>query len=72
VDDEVPVVGFDPKVEGFFWLAGQGGYGIQTSPAMAHTAAALATGAPLPADLADAGVTAEALSPARFAKSGTD
>jgi D-arginine dehydrogenase len=72
VDDEVPVVGFDPKVEGFFWLAGQGGYGIQTSPAMARTAAALATGAPLPADLADAGVTAEALSPARFAKSGTD
>ena len=33
--DGEPVVGFDQKLEGFFWLAGQGGYGIQTSPAMA-------------------------------------
>ncbi len=33
--DGEPVVGFDREVEGFFWLAGQGGYGIQTSPAMA-------------------------------------
>ncbi len=33
--DGDPVVGFDPDVNGFFWLAGQGGYGIQTSPAMA-------------------------------------
>ncbi len=67
VDDGVPVVGFDPRVEGFFWLAGQGGYGIQTAHAMGRAAAALAAGAPLPADLVDAGVTAEALSPARFA-----
>ncbi len=67
VDDGVPVVGFDPRVEGFFWLAGQGGYGIQTSHALGRAAAALAAGAPLPADLVDAGVTAESLSPARFA-----
>ena len=33
--DRVPVVGFDPHIEGFFWCAGQGGTGIQTSPAIA-------------------------------------
>ncbi len=35
VADGDPVVGFDPLANGFFWLAGQGGYGIQTSPAIA-------------------------------------
>ncbi|SEO18974.1 Glycine/D-amino acid oxidase [Salinihabitans flavidus] len=39
--DRTPVVGFDPMAEGFFWLAGQGGYGVQTAPAMADLAAAL-------------------------------
>ncbi|OED42155.1 hypothetical protein AB833_07565 [Chromatiales bacterium (ex Bugula neritina AB1)] len=39
--DGDPVVGFDPDIEGFFWLAGQGGYGIQTSPAMAVLSARL-------------------------------
>jgi len=34
VEDRGPVVGFDPGLPGFFWLAGQGGYGIQTAPAM--------------------------------------
>jgi D-arginine dehydrogenase len=33
--DRTPVVGFDPVVPGFYWLAGQGGYGVQTAPAMA-------------------------------------
>jgi D-arginine dehydrogenase len=36
--DRTPVVGFDPRVDGFFWLAGQGGYGVQTSPALAGLA----------------------------------
>ncbi len=66
VADRTPVVGFDPALAGFFWLAGQGGYGIQTSSAMGRTAAALARGRDIPADLADLGVTAAALSPARF------
>ncbi|WP_375499494.1 NAD(P)/FAD-dependent oxidoreductase [uncultured Jatrophihabitans sp.] len=44
VADRTPVVGFDPVAEGLFWLAGQGGYGIQTAPALARTAAALARG----------------------------
>lgn len=39
--DRVPVVGKDPRCEGFFWLAGQGGYGIQTAPEMSRLAAAL-------------------------------
>ena len=43
--DKTFVVGFDPRTEGFFWLAGQGGYGVQTSPGMAQLAAALITGA---------------------------
>ena len=36
--------GFDPGCEGFFWVAAQGGYGIQTSPAMGRACAALAAG----------------------------
>lgn len=49
--DRTPVVGFSEDREGFFWLAGQGGYGIQTSPALSRAAAALILGAPLPVDL---------------------
>jgi len=64
--DRSPVVGFDPAVDGFFWLVGQGGYGIQTSPALGRVAAALATGQPLPADVANQGVTAAMLSKTRF------
>ncbi|MDQ3481948.1 MAG: FAD-binding oxidoreductase [Pseudomonadota bacterium] len=39
--DRVPVYGFDPASPGFFWCAGQGGFGIQTAPAAAKMAAAL-------------------------------
>ncbi len=66
VGDKTPVVGFDPKVAGFFWLAGQGGYGIQTAPSMGRVAAALAAGGDVPADLKEFGVIAADLSPARF------
>ncbi|MEJ2401610.1 MAG: FAD-binding oxidoreductase [Xanthomonadales bacterium] len=45
--DRVFVAGFDPRAEGFFWLAGQGGYGVQSSPAMARLARRLVTGAAL-------------------------
>jgi D-arginine dehydrogenase len=60
--DRHPVVGFTPGVEGFFWLAGQGGFGLQTSPAMARIAASLIFGKPWPVP----GVSARELSPARF------
>ena len=36
--DRVPTAGFAPDAPGFFWLAGQGGYGLQTAPAMAEIA----------------------------------
>ena len=65
VADKVPVVGFAPDAEGFFWLAGQGGYGIQTAPAMGRVAAGLATGRGLPEDVRALGVTESDLSPAR-------
>ena len=47
--DRVPTAGFAPDAPGFFWLAGQGGYGLQTAPAMAEIAEALITGAAWPA-----------------------
>nr|WP_301311707.1 FAD-binding oxidoreductase [Azospirillum lipoferum] len=65
VADKVPVVGFAPDAEGFFWLAGQGGYGIQTAPAMGRVAAGLATGRGLPEDVKALGVAVSDLSPAR-------
>lgn len=40
VPDRAPVVGFDPQIEGFYWLAAQGGYGVQTAPGIARIAAA--------------------------------
>lgn len=65
--DREPVIGYDPTAPGFFWCAGQGGYGIQSAPAFAQLAAALARGEALPPSIAGVGVTAEAVNPARFA-----
>lgn len=42
--DRLPVVGFDPLVPSFFWIAGQGGYGIMTAPALAAMAGRLIAG----------------------------
>ncbi|THD81690.1 MAG: FAD-binding oxidoreductase [Phenylobacterium sp.] len=67
VADRNPVVGFASDAPGFFWLAGQGGYGIQTAPAMGRLACALAQGEPTPADLAELGVDAQSLRPDRLA-----
>lgn len=65
--DRVPVIGYDREVEGFFWLAGQGGYGIQTAPAVASLAMSLIDGKGVPAGLAARGLSSESISPARFA-----
>jgi D-arginine dehydrogenase len=67
VADRSPVAGFASDAPGFFWLAGQGGYGIQTAPALSRFAAAQLLGRPLPSDLADLGLRADALTPARLA-----
>ncbi len=62
------VGGFDEQAPGFFWLAAQGGYGIQTSAAMGEACAALARGLPLPGRIAGFGLTGAMLSPARLRK----
>lgn len=59
------VGGYDSECAGFFWVAAQGGYGIQTSPAMGQACAALARGAAIPAHLTQFGLMAEMLSPSR-------
>jgi D-arginine dehydrogenase len=64
--DRAPVLGYDARVSGFFWCAGQGGYGIQSAPAMARAAASLAQHEPLPADISAEGLQAQDLSPSRF------
>jgi D-arginine dehydrogenase len=64
--DRAPVIGFDPDHSGFFWLAGQGGYGVQSSAAAARAAAALVLGEDLPADIQALGLKAADISPARF------
>ena len=71
VADRSPVAGFEPAQEGFFWLVGQGGYGIQTAPALSRLAAALLRGATPPADILAHGVSAQALSPSRL-RDGAD
>jgi len=65
VADGEPVAGYAGDAPGFFWLAGQGGYGIQTAPALARAAAALALGRALPPDIAAEGVREDALAPTR-------
>lgn len=64
--DRNPVIGFDPRCDGFFWLAGQGGYGIQTAPAMAELAAALLRQARLPAFMDRNEIGLEEISPTRL------
>ncbi|MBA5777194.1 FAD-binding oxidoreductase [Stappia sp. F7233] len=64
--DRTPVCGYDPSAEGFFWLAGQGGYGMQTAPALSRLAADLLLHRQ--PDLPGLDETlVSALSPARFA-----
>ncbi len=60
--DRVPTAGFAPDAPGFFWLAGQGGYGLQTAPAMAEIVEALATDAAWPVP----GVAPEQIRPERL------
>jgi D-arginine dehydrogenase len=66
VGDHCPVVGFDPDADGFFWLCGQGGYGIMMSPVLGRAAAELITRQRLPADLAGRGVNTAMLGPERL------
>lgn len=62
--DRLPVYGPDPEVEGFFWFAGQGGFGIQTSPAAARLGSQIALGNSC--DAITRSIDREAYAPNRF------
>lgn len=64
--DEEPVAGFEPRAPGFFWLAGQGGFGIQSAPALGAAAAAILLGRNLPDHLLAHGISADRLGPGRL------
>jgi len=66
VRDKTPVVGPTPDAPGFLWLAGQGGYGIMTSPAMGRLVAAFAIGKPVPPELRELGLVAADVLPDRL------
>jgi D-arginine dehydrogenase len=66
VRDGEMVIGWDGAREGFFWLAAQGGYGIQSAAGASELAAALICGEPLPAELARHGVVPGAVAPQRL------
>jgi len=67
VADRSPVAGFDDSVDDFFWFAGQGGYGIQISPALARAGASLVRTGALPTELLDRGLDAASLGRERLA-----
>ncbi|MDE2385685.1 MAG: FAD-binding oxidoreductase [Alphaproteobacteria bacterium] len=64
--DKFPVCGFDPTAEGFFWLVGQGGNGIQSSDGLSRLAAALAQHEAPPADIMAQGLILADVLPERF------
>ena len=66
VADRRPVVGMDPDLDGFFWLAGQGGFGIMTSPAVSRVAEGLIIDGRVPGELVALHVTGADLGPARL------
>ena len=64
--DGNPVIGFDRHTDGFFWAVGQGGYGIQSCPALSATAAAMALHNAIPKDIIDLGLNPSDITPDRF------
>ncbi|QFT61155.1 L-2-hydroxyglutarate oxidase LhgO (plasmid) [Sulfitobacter sp. THAF37] len=67
VADKEPVIGYSGVADGFFWMAGQGGYGIQSAPAAAEVAASMILGKPLPSGTVDAGFDPSRVAPGRLA-----
>lgn len=68
-DDGNPVIGFERNAEGFFWLVGQGGYGIQTAPALSELAAQMVLQQTLPQAAFDHGLDLKHILPDRFSPS---
>jgi D-arginine dehydrogenase len=65
--DGSPVAGRDPSGQAFFWLAGQGGYGIKTAPALSRIIAGLILQGEMPSVMRERGLSEAELSPGRFA-----
>ena len=66
--DRTPTAGFAGDAPGFFWLLGQGGYGLQTAPAMSAAVESLVTGTAWPEGLEALGVSPDSIDPARLQK----
>jgi D-arginine dehydrogenase len=66
VADRTPTAGFAPDAPSFFWLVGQGGYGLQTAPAMAAAVESLIAGTPWPDGLTELGVEPDHVRPERL------
>lgn len=64
--DGYPAVGYDPEADGFFWLAGQEGIGIMTSPALSRIASSMVLGKDIPDDIKEIGIDETGLNVARF------
>ena len=64
--DKYPALGFAPDADGFFWLAGQEGIGIMTSPAMSRIAASMIIGEEIPQDIRDVGIDVSLIDVERF------
>ena len=64
--DKYPALGFAPDADGFFWLAGQEGIGIMTSPAMSRIAASMILGEEIPQDICDVGIDVLLIDVKRF------
>jgi D-arginine dehydrogenase len=69
--DRNPVIGFDSRVDSFFWVAGQGGYGVQTCWSVAEIAVAALTGKRIPQSVIDHGVLMQDFAPSRFDLDGS-
>lgn len=65
VADKEPVIGFSKCTAGFFWMAGQGGYGIQSAPAAANLATALMQGKKIPDYISNTGFELASVAPDR-------
>ena len=66
VKDRSPVVGYDGRQPGFFWLAALGGYGVQTAPALSQIAASVALGRQVDGRLLDFNIDPHRMSPLRL------
>jgi D-arginine dehydrogenase len=65
--DQAPIIGWSAEIEGYFWLAGLGGFGVQTAPAVSLLAASQILGEATPSALTAHGVDPRRYTPARFA-----